>query len=146
MSLYRPSDALVIAGDAVVTVRQESALAVWTQRQELRPPPAYYTTDWEAARASVNALAELNPEILAAGHGQPMNGEPLRHQLRDLAEHFDEEIPHHGRYVRHPLRLDGPVSMPQDRRVTAFDPWRWGAAALLAAGAFLAVSSTRRRR
>jgi glyoxylase-like metal-dependent hydrolase (beta-lactamase superfamily II) len=146
ISLYRPSDSLVIAGDAVVTVRQESALAVLTQRREVRPPPAYYTTDWDAARSSVRTLAQLDPDILASGHGQPMNGEPLRRGLRHLAAHFDEERPRHGRYIGRPLLFDGPVAAPRDARVMAPDPWRWAAVALLATGAFLAVSTTRRRR
>jgi glyoxylase-like metal-dependent hydrolase (beta-lactamase superfamily II) len=46
VALFRDADRTLVAGDAFVTVRQESALAVLTQRREVRPPPAYYTPDW----------------------------------------------------------------------------------------------------
>jgi glyoxylase-like metal-dependent hydrolase (beta-lactamase superfamily II) len=88
ISLFRPADRLLIAGDALITTRQESALSVLTQRAELRPPPAYDTTDWDAAKASVEKLASLNPDILASAHGRPMRGEMLRRDLDALVTHF----------------------------------------------------------
>jgi glyoxylase-like metal-dependent hydrolase (beta-lactamase superfamily II) len=102
VSLYRPSDGVVIAGDAVTTTQQESLIAVATQRLELNGPPAYFTTDWDAARWSVQRLAGTRVETLLSGHGQPMTGEPMRRDLRDLAERFDERArPRRGRYVEH---------------------------------------------
>lgn len=56
VSLFRDSDRTLIAGDAFVTTKQESALAVLTQRPELHGPPAYFTPDWESARSSVQRL------------------------------------------------------------------------------------------
>src|SRR4051794_11306520 len=40
VALFRDADRTLVAGDAFVTVRQESALAVLTQRPEVRRPPA----------------------------------------------------------------------------------------------------------
>ncbi len=80
VSFVRPIG-LLIAGDALTTVRLESAFAVLTQRLELRRPPAYYTTDWPAARRSVEALARLEPDILVSGHGRPLRGERLHGEL-----------------------------------------------------------------
>jgi glyoxylase-like metal-dependent hydrolase (beta-lactamase superfamily II) len=68
ISLFRDEDRTLIAGDAVVTTKQESASAVLAQRPELHGPPAYFTPDWESARRSVEQLAALDPERLATGH------------------------------------------------------------------------------
>jgi glyoxylase-like metal-dependent hydrolase (beta-lactamase superfamily II) len=116
ISLFRDSDRTLIAGDAVVTTRQESALAVATQRLELHGPPAYYTQDWGAAGRSVQALAALSPETLATGHGEPWSGAEMRRRLHGLAANFHREIPAFGRYSRQPAVTDehGIVSLPPD--------------------------------
>jgi glyoxylase-like metal-dependent hydrolase (beta-lactamase superfamily II) len=117
VSLFRERDRLLIAGDAVVTTKQESALAVATQRRELHGPPAYFTQDWDAARESVGHIASLDPEVLASGHGEPLAGEPMRRELRALAARFDElERPNFGRYARQPAVTDerGIVRLPPD--------------------------------
>ena len=117
VSLFRDRDRTLIAGDAVCTTKQESALAVLTQRPELHGPPAYFTQDWQCAAVSVERLAALDPDVLASGHGEPMRGAAMRDELRALAVSFDRrEIPAHGRYVRRPAITDenGIVSLPPD--------------------------------
>jgi glyoxylase-like metal-dependent hydrolase (beta-lactamase superfamily II) len=105
VSFFRDADRALIVGDAFCTTRQESFLAVATQKPELHGPPAYFTTDWEAARDSVRRLAALDPEFIAPGHGQPMHGDTTRRALTELAARFDELArPEHGRYVDHPVR------------------------------------------
>ncbi len=107
VSLFRESDRALIAGDAFVTTKQESLIAVLTQRVEMNGPPAYFTPDWEAARRSVAQLAALNPEIVATGHGQAMRGEKMKTQLNALARNFDAlAVPAHGRYVDQPVTSD----------------------------------------
>jgi glyoxylase-like metal-dependent hydrolase (beta-lactamase superfamily II) len=101
VSLFREADRTLIAGDAFCTTRQESFLAVATQRPELHGPPSYFTTDWDAARDSVRRLAGLHPAFMAAGHGQPMAGADATRALDELAVRFDEAArPDHGRYVK----------------------------------------------
>jgi glyoxylase-like metal-dependent hydrolase (beta-lactamase superfamily II) len=105
VSLYRERDGVLIAGDAFVTTRQESALAALTQPKELNGPPKYFTPDWSAARDSVVALARLQPEVAATGHGLPMRGDDLRRHLNQLATEFNRlAVPRQGRYV--PADLD----------------------------------------
>jgi glyoxylase-like metal-dependent hydrolase (beta-lactamase superfamily II) len=105
VSLFRDADRTLIVGDAFCTTKQESFLAVATQRPELHGPPAYFTTDWDAARDSVRRLAALRPSQIAPGHGQPMGGHATIEALRELASRFDEVArPEHGRYVEHPQR------------------------------------------
>ena len=105
VSFFRPADRALIVGDAFCTTKQESFLAVATQKPELHGPPAYFTTDWDAARMSVQRLAALEPEIIAPGHGRPIAGNDAASRLGELAERFDEIArPVRGRYVEHPAR------------------------------------------
>ncbi|GLG01516.1 MBL fold metallo-hydrolase [Alicyclobacillus hesperidum subsp. aegles] len=100
ISLFRERDRTLIAGDAITTVQQESLYDVFTQKRELHGPPAYFTTDWERARQSVQTIAALEPQALITGHGLPVYGAELVDGLRELAEHFqDWEVPKHSRNV-----------------------------------------------
>ncbi|AWM36648.1 putative metallo-hydrolase YflN [Gemmata obscuriglobus] len=101
VSLFRAEDRTLVAGDAFVTTKQESLLAALLKPEAVHGPPAYFTTDWETAKASVRALASLQPEVAATGHGVPMRGRELREQLDRLARDFDRlAVPVDGRYVR----------------------------------------------
>lgn len=115
VALYRDSDRTLIAGDAFVTTKQESAIAALTQKAEIHGPPAYFTPDWISARRSVEELVALEPWRVATGHGPPMEGEEMLQGLRRLARDFDRiAVPPKGRYVREPALADesGVVSLP----------------------------------
>jgi len=100
VSLWRSDDKTLIAGDAFITTKQESAYAVATQRPELHGPPMYFTPDWDSARESVRRLSALAPELVLTGHGRPLQGEEMRTALATLARDFDRvAVPHHGKYV-----------------------------------------------
>jgi glyoxylase-like metal-dependent hydrolase (beta-lactamase superfamily II) len=146
VSLFRDTDRLLIAGDAVVTTRQESAIAVATQREEIGGPPMYYTPDWESARRSVETIAELAPEILATGHGRPLSGPAVLDALVLLAENFvDLAVPRHGRYVDEPARFaaNGVVYIPPAPRDTF--PFLVGGAALAVVGGIVLAQLLRGR-
>jgi glyoxylase-like metal-dependent hydrolase (beta-lactamase superfamily II) len=115
ISLFRDEDRTLIAGDAVVTTRQESAMAALAYRPELRGPPKYFTPDWSSARRSVARLSELEPDVLVTGHGPPMRGVEMTRSLRQLARDFDRvAVPARGRYVGRPVVADdrGVISVP----------------------------------
>ena len=115
VSFFRDADRLLIAGDAFVTTKQESLLAVLEQRPEMHGPPMYFTQDWDAAGRSVRALAALEPETAATGHGIPLRGPTMRQALDTLARDFETlAVPRDGRYVRAPALADesGTVSVP----------------------------------
>ena len=117
VSLFRDADRTLIAGDAFITTKQESAFAVFAQRPEIHGPPMYFTPDWESSRRSVEALAALEPELAATGHGPPMHGEAMRSALHVLARDFDRRaVPSHGRYVPRPAITgpEGVISVPPD--------------------------------
>jgi glyoxylase-like metal-dependent hydrolase (beta-lactamase superfamily II) len=107
ISLWRQQDKLLIAGDAFVTTKQESAFSVAIQKRELSGPPKYFTADWIAAAASVKKLRDLQPAIAATGHGKPMYGQELTEGLNYLVTHFDEvAVPSQGRYVNEPAKAN----------------------------------------
>jgi len=115
VSFFREEDRTLIAGDAFVTTKQESALAVLTQRPEIHGPPAYFTPDWEAARDSVERLAALEPLRVITGHGRPLQGEGMLRGLHQLADNFEQEaMPPRGRYVGRPAIADerGVIAVP----------------------------------
>lgn len=116
VSFFRDADGVLIAGDAFVTTRQESALAALTQKPEVNGPPRYYTSDWQAARRSVELLAALRPNVAATGHGLPLAGPDLRQDLERLALEFaTRAVPRRGRYVRKPALADrsGVIHVPR---------------------------------
>jgi glyoxylase-like metal-dependent hydrolase (beta-lactamase superfamily II) len=107
ISLYRQRDGVLIAGDAFVTTKQESAISVMLQSKEISGPPKYFTYNWTSAATSVRTLAELNPEVVATGHGKPMKGVEMRRSLHNLAERFEElAVPSQGRYVGDPALVN----------------------------------------
>lgn len=144
VSLFRDGDRTLIAGDAFVTTKQESALAALTRTPMVCRPPAYFTIDWPAARESVRTLARLRPEVAATGHGVPMRGDEMRRQLDALADHFDQAMPNDGRYVRRPALADesGVRFIPPAPPNHAL---AWAAAAGVLALAGLALARSDRR-
>ncbi|MDF2606079.1 MAG: metallo-beta-lactamase family protein [Bacillales bacterium] len=100
ISLFRDSDRSLIAGDAFITVRQDSLFKVLTQDFEINGPPRYYTTDWQASWESVKKLAALQPRLALTGHGLPATTDDLSKELYNLADNFEIiAIPKHGKYV-----------------------------------------------
>jgi len=100
IALFRERDRVLIAADTFVTVKQDSLYKVLTQKVEIHGPPRYLTTDWEAAKHSVEKLVKLNPSIALTGHGFPMYGKDLDEGLKYLVDHFDSvAIPDYGKYI-----------------------------------------------
>src|SRR6266516_1112665 len=86
VSFFRPSDRVLITGDAVLTVHLKSlwSFLLWgfgRNKQRLSGPPWYTTWSWRAAKESVASLAQLEPRVLACGHGLPISGTGTAHKL-----------------------------------------------------------------
>lgn len=100
ISLFRENDRALIAGDAFVTVKQESLYSVLTQELEIHGPPKYLTPDWDSAWDSVKLLEKLKPVLAVTGHGHPVYGGWLTENLSVLARDFDKiAIPKQGKYL-----------------------------------------------
>jgi len=134
VSLWRESDRVLLAGDALTTMNLDSWISNVTEKQEFCSPPKPFTTDWQAARRSVELLAELEPNAVAAGHGKPINDANTAKQLKEFARNFD--APRKGRYVLSPAITDerGVVALPPPVTDTVKV-----AAAAVAAGAIVAA-------
>lgn len=100
VSLFRERDRTLIAGDAFVTVKQESLYKVLTQNLEFTGPPRYLTTDWKSAKRSVEKLEALKPAVAVTGHGKPVSGSELQEGLEKLVKNFESiAVPDHGKFV-----------------------------------------------
>ncbi|MEK4368183.1 MBL fold metallo-hydrolase [Paenibacillus sp. FSL R5-0473] len=100
VSLFREADRLLIAGDAIITVKQESLWSVLLQDKQLHGPPSYFTTDWQAAHQSVQHIRHLEPKLAITGHGHALSGDILSESLKRLDLDFEEStVPDHGKYV-----------------------------------------------
>ncbi|HKP31411.1 MAG TPA: MBL fold metallo-hydrolase [Chitinophagaceae bacterium] len=104
ISLFREKDKVLIAGDAVVTTKAESAICtLMNLKPTLSGPPKYFTYNWKTAAESVRKLAALEPLVIASGHGRPMRGEEVQQTLHKLSKNFEDLAkPSHGRYVDEP--------------------------------------------
>ena len=95
ISLWRERDRTILAGDAFITTNQESAYAVAVQAEEMHGPPKYFTSDWTAAKSSVQRLTALEPDVVITGHGRAMRGPKMLAALQKLASDFDRmAVPH----------------------------------------------------
>ncbi|RYZ97248.1 MAG: MBL fold metallo-hydrolase [Sphingobacteriaceae bacterium] len=107
ISLFLPLNTTLIAGDAFVTTKSESAIYSLSSLKSLSGPPKFLTSDWHAAEKSVRKLAALQPRIAATGHGVVMRGRELQSALSYLANHFRQlAVPVHGRYVKRAAYAD----------------------------------------
>jgi len=122
VSLFRERDKVLIAGDAFVTTKAESAIYALSHLKALSGPPKYFTCNWGAAKQSVMKLTALDPDTAATGHGKPMAGEELRTELNKLSSHFDKlALPAEGRYVNEPAvtNEEGIVFLPKEPEKSA---------------------------
>ncbi len=85
LSLHRAEDGVLICGDALVTLEVNSLTGMVWQAQGLSGPPWYTTWDRAAALRSIATLAELEPRVIAGGHGWPVAGPDAAARLHDLA-------------------------------------------------------------
>jgi len=85
VSFFRPADRVLITGDALVTLRLNSAAGLLLRRPGLSGPPWYTSWDRAVAAESIRILAELEPTVLASGHGAPMTGPQTPETVRAFA-------------------------------------------------------------
>ncbi|CAN5244505.1 MBL fold metallo-hydrolase [soil metagenome] len=113
ISLFRPSDRVLLAGDAFATMNMDSWTGLITGKQVLARAGAPFNMDWDATRSSVRQLAKLRPNVVGCGHGIPMSDPELPSRMARFADRF--RAPRRGRYVRAAARTDesGVVALPR---------------------------------
>jgi glyoxylase-like metal-dependent hydrolase (beta-lactamase superfamily II) len=85
VAYYRPEGRVLITGDAVLTVDAETPWGFLSKKRRLFGPPWYVTVDRKQAKQSIARLADLEPLVVAGGHGVPLAGPDVPAQLRALA-------------------------------------------------------------
>jgi glyoxylase-like metal-dependent hydrolase (beta-lactamase superfamily II) len=85
VALVREADRVVLTGDALVSLRVNTAAGILFGRQGLSAPPWYTTWDGRAARASMAMIAALEPRVLGPGHGWPVGGTDTLAAVRAFA-------------------------------------------------------------
>jgi glyoxylase-like metal-dependent hydrolase (beta-lactamase superfamily II) len=141
VSLYRGADRVLLAADAFATMNLDSWIAYLTRDREFSRPSPPFTFDWGAARGSIEKLADLEPGVVAAGHGLAMSGEQVACRLREFTKSFTP--PRRGRYLARPpvAGEDGVEELPPP----VPDPYARGAGTFVAGLMLLALARRRRR-
>ena len=142
VSLFRESDRTLIAGDALATMDMDSWTEQVRQTPEISRPPAPLTTDWIAARRTVEDLALLRPSAIGAGHGVPVAGAGVASAAEIFARTF---APPQGRYSIAPAQtgLNGVEWVPPP--VPDPFPRQAAGAAMMAIGLLGLAAAARRR-
>lgn len=93
VAFFRSRDKVLITGDAVLTVNLNSVPDLLAGKRRVSGPPYISTWNWPAAKESVAALAGLEPQVLAPGHGTPMTCATTAAALRAFAEGLGARAP-----------------------------------------------------
>jgi len=130
ISLFRSADRVLLAGDAFASMDMDSWTGLVTGKRTLARAGAPFNSDWAATKSSVQKLAELQPEVVACGHGTPFSSGPVAARLARFAARF--RPPRHGRYVARSAETnhEGVTSLPP----APFDPVPFATAASLVLG------------
>jgi glyoxylase-like metal-dependent hydrolase (beta-lactamase superfamily II) len=86
IGLWRESDRVALVSDVVYLV-DSARLKALPEGEASVPHPAW-AWDHAKAKKSVRKLAALEPEIVGAGHAEPLRGENLRETLERAAEKY----------------------------------------------------------
>lgn len=82
IALFRESDRLLIAADAVYTLDAETG-----QPGSARVPHPFSNWDTEMARESIRRLIPLGAASAWTGHSEPVRGENIADQLKRAADY-----------------------------------------------------------
>jgi len=100
ISLFRDSDGVLIAGDALVNLRLESVRALLRPQSGLSGPPWYTTWSRAAAVSSIRTIAAVGPRVLGPGHGPALTGPETLHLVRGFAAALGPRSPREARAAR----------------------------------------------
>ena len=89
VAFFRPTDRVLIAGDAVLTAPLAGLIP---QLKRISSPLRLPTWNWRFAKASVAKLALLDPLVLASGHGTPLTGPDVARMLRAFSDRFSSSL------------------------------------------------------
>jgi glyoxylase-like metal-dependent hydrolase (beta-lactamase superfamily II) len=93
LAFFRQRDRVLITGDAILTVDLNSIPGLLASvsrgsQPRLAGPPWYTNWNRQAMETSIAALAKLEPQVVAAGHGVPMTGAATSRELQAFGERY----------------------------------------------------------
>jgi glyoxylase-like metal-dependent hydrolase (beta-lactamase superfamily II) len=86
VAFFRRRDGVLISGDALLTVNANSLWDLVRNNQTVSGPPRIATWSWPKAMVSAAVLAELEPRVLAGGHGTPLTGAGTARAVRAFSD------------------------------------------------------------
>lgn len=87
IALWRESDGVALVSDVVYLIETVTRhIGSPLRGGEASVPHPLFAIDHEQSKQSVRKLAALEPSLVAAGHGEPLQGENLRQTLELAAE------------------------------------------------------------
>jgi glyoxylase-like metal-dependent hydrolase (beta-lactamase superfamily II) len=93
ISLHRPADGVLIAGDALVNLRLDSVLGLLRGQPGLSGPPWYTTWSPAAAVDSIQDLAALGSSVVGPGHGPALTRPDTASRVRGFAATLGTRAP-----------------------------------------------------
>ncbi|CAN5126213.1 hypothetical protein BH09BAC2_BH09BAC2_18710 [soil metagenome] len=106
ISLYRESDGVLLAGDALCNVNRHSLIGLF-KKNTLSGPSKFFTYNWHLAKQSIKKLAHLRPAIIASSHGKPLKGNRTISELNSLLKNFNNKaVPVNGVYTKDPAVIN----------------------------------------
>ncbi len=90
VSLFRPGDRTLIAGDAFSTLREDTLISFANRKQRQAGDDEYVTLDWEAERNSIRRILDLKPSLVITGHEKPLRGGELARRLESILGQMNE--------------------------------------------------------
>jgi glyoxylase-like metal-dependent hydrolase (beta-lactamase superfamily II) len=86
VAFFRRNGRVLLTGDALVTVDLNSLRGLLLREPGVYGPPRYATWSRRVAEASIASLAELEPRVIAGGHGLPLTGPETPQRVRAFAD------------------------------------------------------------
>jgi len=92
VAFFRRNDRVLITGDALLTINVNSLWDLLRNKQRVSGPSYISTWNWAMAKVSVATLAQLEPDVLACGHGVPMTGPETARDFSSFADRFAAKV------------------------------------------------------
>jgi glyoxylase-like metal-dependent hydrolase (beta-lactamase superfamily II) len=92
VAFFRESDRFLLTGDALLTINLDSlwgwvSWGLHLNKPCVSAPPGFTNWSEEATKESIAVLADLEPRVLASGHGAPMLGDSVAGEMHAFASH-----------------------------------------------------------
>jgi deazaflavin-dependent oxidoreductase (nitroreductase family) len=118
LAFFRPSDRVLICGDALVNLRVNGVWGLLRGEQGLSCPPWYTTWNRPLAATTIRGLAALEPAVLGSGHGPPLTGPQTASRIHRFADGLGQPRPSRmaatGARIAGEVMIESPITVVFD--------------------------------